>query len=213
VCVPAGRSLVSSVSAKGHKLNRRGLETRQLLIETAVRCLAAGGPESVSANLVARTAGVTWGTVQHQFGGTDGLWAALLESVSERGGALLPIPDDVTGLAERVTVIIDTVWNALDRPSLRAMHHLRSALPRGRAELEAEYPLTAAALAGWDAKWDQACRAAFKGFDVDPVKLDRVRSLLPGAVRGLYDEQYLSSFTDFAQARRGLAEAIAAYLA
>ena len=203
---------MSTVSAKGHKLNRRGLETRQTLIETAVRCLAAGGPESVSANLVARTAGVTWGTVQHQFGDTDGLWAALLESISERGGVLLPIPAAVTGLGERVTVIIDTIWNALDRPSLRAMYSLRSALPRERSELEAEYPLTAAALAGWDAKWDQACRAAFEGFDVDPVKLDRVRSMLPGAVRGLYDEQYLSSFTDFDQARRGLAEAITAYL-
>lgn len=203
---------MSTVSAKGHKLNRRGLETRQTLIETAVRCLAAGGPESVSANLVARTAGVTWGTVQHQFGDTDGLWAALLESISERGGVLLPIPAAVTGLGERVTVIIDTIWNALDRPSLRAMYSLRSALPRERSELEAEYPLTAAALAGWDAKWDQACRAAFEGFDVDSVKLDRVRSMLPGAVRGLYDEQYLSSFTDFDQARRGLAEAITAYL-
>jgi AcrR family transcriptional regulator len=202
----------SAVSAKGHKLNRRGLETRQTLIETAVRCLAEGGPESVSANLVARQAGVTWGTVQHQFGDTDGLWAAVLTSISERGSSLLPIPDDVTGLGEQVAVIIDTIWNALDRPSLRAMYNLRSALPRERSELEAEYPRTAAALAAWDTKWERACRAAFEGFDVDQVRLDRVRSMLPGAVRGLHHEQYLSSFTDFGQARRGLAEAITAYL-
>jgi AcrR family transcriptional regulator len=203
---------VDPVSAKGHKLNRRGRETRQTLIETAVRCLATGGPESVSANLVARQAGVTWGTVQHQFGDTDGLWAAVLTSISGRGSTLLPIPDEVTDLGERVTVIIDTIWNALERPSLQAMYHLRAALPRERADLEAEYPLTAAALAEWDGKWVSACRGAFVGFEVDPVKLDRVRSMLPGAVRGLHHEQRLSSFTDFDQARLGLAEAITAYL-
>ena len=207
---------MSSVSAKGHKLNRRGRETRQHVLETAVRCLAAGGPEPVSANLIAREAGMTWGTVQHQFGDKDGLWAAVLDGISaaidERGGALLPIPADVTGLSERVTVIIDTIWNALERPAMQAMFNLRSALPRARPDLEAEYPRTAAALVRWDTDWAQACRDAFADFDVDPVKLDRVRSLLPGAVRGLNQEQHLSSFTDFDQARRGLAEAITAYL-
>jgi AcrR family transcriptional regulator len=203
---------VSTLSAKGHKLNKRGLETRQAVIEAAVRTLAGGGAESVSANLVAKEAGVTWGTVQHQFGDTDGLWAAVLDSISERGVALLPIQADVIDLRERVTVIIDTIWSALDKPSLRAMFNLRSALPRERADLEAEYPRTAAALAAWDSKWERACRAAFAGFDVDPVRLNRVRSLLPGAVRGLYNEQYLSSFTDFAEARQGLAEAISVYL-
>jgi AcrR family transcriptional regulator len=203
---------VSTLSAKGHKLNKRGRQTRQAVIEAAVRTLAAGGPESVSANLVAKEAGVTWGTVQHQFGDTDGLWAAVLDSISGRGAALLPIEADVTNLHDRVTVIIDTIWNALDKPSLRAMFNLRSALPRQRRDLEAEYPRTSAALASWDTKWEQACRQAFAGFDVDPVRLGRVRSMLPGAVRGLYNEQYLSSFTDFDEARRGLAEAITAYL-
>lgn len=203
---------MSTLSAKGHKLNKRGRQTRQAVIDVAVRLLAAGGPESVSANLVAKEAGVTWGAVQHQFGGTDGLWAAVLDSISARGVSLLPIQADVTDLQERVTVIIDTIWSALDKPSLRAMFNLRSALPRVRGDLEAEYPSTAAALATWDSRWEQACRAAFAGFDVDPVRLNRVRCLLPGAVRGLYNEQHLSSFTDFDEARLGLAEAITTYL-
>lgn len=203
---------MSTLSAKGHKLNKRGRETRQAVIEAAVRTLAAGGPESVSANLVAKEAGVTWGTVQHQFGDTDGLWAAVLDSISGRGAALLPVEAEASDLQERVTVIIDLIWSALDKPSLRAMFNLRSALPRERHDLEADYPRTATALAAWDTKWAQACREAFAGFDVDPVRLGRVRSMLPGAVRGLYNEQYLSSFTDFDEARLGLGEAITAYL-
>ena len=202
---------VTTVSAKGTKLNRRGLETRSTLLRVAVRCLADGGPESVSANLVAKEAGVTWGTVQHQFGDSDGLWAAVLESISDRG-PLLPVPAGATTLGERVTVVVETIWNALDKPALRAMYTLRSALPREWRALEAEYPRTAAALLDWDRKWEEACRDAFAGLDVDETKLHRVRSLLPGAVRGLHTEQHLSSFADLDGARRGLADALTAYL-
>ena len=203
---------MTALSAKGTRLNRRGLETRGMVLKVAVRCLAEGGPESVSANLVAREAGVTWGTVQHQFGDVDGLWAAVLFHVSERGGpSLIPV-EDGTDLGTRVHRIISLMWNAYERPAVRAIVNLRAALPRERAALEADFPRTAAALVDWDAKWEQAVREAFAGFDVDPVKLRRVRSILPGAVRGLYSEQYLSSYADMEDAREGLADAITAYL-
>ena len=203
---------VTTLSAKGTRLNRRGLETRSTLLRVAVRCLAEGGPDAVSANLVAKEAGVTWGTVQHQFGDSDGLWAAMLESISERGTTLIPAPADVATLGDRVTTVVETIWNALDRPTVRAMYTLRSALPPDTQDLEAEYPRTAAALRDWDRRWEAACREAFEGVDVDPVRLHRVRSLLPGAVRGLHDEQRLSPFADIDGARLGLAEALTAYL-
>lgn len=202
---------VDTLSAKGTRLNRRGLETRENLLRTAVRCLADGGPESVSANLVAREAGVTWGTVQHQFGDVDGLWAAVLTSVADRAPALIPVSDP-TSLGDRVDEIVTLMWNAMDRPALRAIHNLRVALPRERAALERDFPRTAAALLAWDAKWEQSVRDAFAGFDVDAVRLHRVRSLLPGAVRGIHSEQHLSSYADMEGARRGLAEAITEYL-
>lgn len=216
---------MTTLSAKGTRLNKRGLETRDMLLRTAVRCLAEGGPESVSANLVAREAGVTWGTVQHQFGDVDGLWAAVLTAVSERATTLIPVAGETDGrgdasdqgghdgLGARVDQVVRLIWGALEKPAVRAIHNLRRALPRERVALEAEFPRTAAALVEWDAKWDHAVREAFAGFDVDKVKLRRVRSLLPGAVRGLHDEQYLSSYADIMDARRGLAEAITDYLA
>ncbi len=203
---------MTTLSAKGTRLNKRGLETRDTLLRTAVRCLSEGGPESVSANLVAREAGVTWGTVQHQFGDVDGLWAAVLTAVSERGATLIPVSEDRAGLGGRVEQVVVLIWDALEKPAVKAIHNLRRALPRERAALEAEFPRTAAALAAWDAKWDKAVHEAFSGFDVDRVRLRRVRSLLPGAVRGLHDEQYLSSYADIMDARRGLAEALTEYL-
>ncbi|HEY6796151.1 MAG TPA: TetR/AcrR family transcriptional regulator [Kineosporiaceae bacterium] len=203
---------MATVSAKGTRLNRRGLETRQTLLRVAVRCLAVGGPDVLSANRVAREAGLTWGTVQHQFGDSDGLWAAVLDSVADRGPGLLPVPDNGVRLEARVAAVVDRIWEALDKPSLRAVHNLRISLPHQRAELEQDYPRTAAALAAWDVKWRQALRSAFAGLPVDTERLDRLHSFLPGAVRGLHEEQYLSSLVDVAEARRGLVEAISAYL-
>ncbi|MFI7589727.1 TetR/AcrR family transcriptional regulator [Spongisporangium articulatum] len=202
----------SAVNAKGTRLNRRGQQTRETLLRTAVRCLAEGGPDAVSANRVAREAGLTWGTVQHQFGDSDALWAAVIESIAARGWDLLPVPETAVELPDRVEAVFGLIWDAMDRAALRATHNLRMALPRSRPALEAEYPLTAAALAGWDAKWELAVRGAFEGLDVDEARLQGVRAFLPSAVRGLHEEQYLGSYVDLEVARRGLIEALTAYL-
>lgn len=209
--VPSTLSAQSALSAKGTRLNKRGLETRQVLLRVALRCLSDGGPESVSASLIAREAGVTWGTVQHQFGDVDGLWAAVLEYVLSDRITLQPdLP--AAGLADRVEAIIGLLWTAMDLPASRAIHNLRIALPRQRDELEAAYPRTAEAIAHWDRAWTELIEHAFDGYDLDPTRIARVRSLLPGAMRGLHSEQYLSTYTDPAEARLGLSEAIISYL-
>jgi len=202
----------ATLSAKGTRLNKRGLETRDHLLRSALRCLSEGGPDAVSASSVAREAGATWGTVQHQFGDVDGLWAAVLEYVLADRDALTPRLPDSPDLAARVDAILDLLWTAMDRPASRAIHHLRLALPRSREELESAYPRTAAAIAHWDEAWTATVEHAFDGLTVDPVRLAQVRSLLPGAMRGLHSEQFLSTYTDSAEARAGLAGAITAYL-
>ena len=200
----------SRLSAKGPRLNRRGLETRARVLEVALTCLAEG-PDAASANLVARRAEVTWGTLQHQFGDVDGLWAAVLSHAAP-SGRLLPATGSGAGVADRVRDVVEVLWAGLERPWMRAILHLRLALPPDRAALEAAYPRTAAALRAWDERWDAEVRTAFAAYDVDPARLGRVRALLPGAVRGLHLEQRLSTYADVDDARLGLAEALGAYL-
>lgn len=203
-----------TLSAKGTRLNRRGLETRQQLLDVAVRCLAAGGTDAVSANLVAKEAGATWGVVQHQFGDADGLWAAVLEHVADQFEPLAaPLDDGHVDLARRVRAIIDMLWDAIDLPGSHAIHNLRLALPRQVRDLEKSYPKTAAAIASWDAQWTTSCKRAFDGLPVDPDKLRRVVALLPGSMMGLRTEQHLVTYVDIDEARRGLTEAVTAYLA
>lgn len=200
----------AALSAKGTRLNRRGLQTRRHLLDVAVRCLATGGPEAVSANLVAREAGATWGVVQHQFGDADGLWAAVLEHIAAQFEPMTPVPAEV--LEARVQAVVDVLWEAVDLPGSHAIRNLRLALPRESATLETAFPRTAAAIASWETQWRATCGRAFAGLPVDQVKLRRVVALLPGALMGLRDEGHLVTCVDVEEARRGLTDAVTAYL-
>ncbi|EHR53688.1 hypothetical protein SacmaDRAFT_5572 [Saccharomonospora marina XMU15] len=199
-------------SAKGTRLNRKGIQTRQALLASAVRRLAAGGPEAASANRIARDAGVTWGTVQHQFGDVDGLWAAVLHHICDTAGPIVAVPGNASSVHQRVAGIVEQLWRALDSPGALAIQNLRQALPRQRERLEADYPLTAAAILAWDTGWTEAYEKAFQGLEVDRDRLRRVRALLPGAMRGLHSEAGLSTYIDLEEAKQGLVEALTAYL-
>ncbi|MES9539453.1 TetR/AcrR family transcriptional regulator [Actinomadura sp. NPDC000600] len=211
---PASRGVTGpALNARGTRLNRRGLETRARMIRTAVEMLAGGGHGGeASANLVAKRAGVTWGTVQHQFGDVDGLWAAVLEELGSQGDMLPWKELDDGSVAERMSRIVDAIWSGLDSPAGRAVATLRGLLPRDTAELTETYPRTAEQLDLWDRRWRRAYARAFRGLVVDAYRLERVRHLLPAAVHGLYLEQRLSTWTDIEDARAVLAESIAGYL-
>lgn len=196
--------------------NRRGHATRENMLEAALRSLASGAPGSVSANRIAKDIGATWGAVQYQFGDTDGFWAAVLHRTAERraetfSALSVPVRPDAP-LRLRVGAIIDTLYRGLASPDSRAIENLRAALPRDPGELERLYPRTAAELFSWGRSWLQTCQNAFAGLDVDPDRVREVAALLPGAMRGLASERQLGSYADLDMARRGLTNALAAYL-
>jgi AcrR family transcriptional regulator len=196
--------------------NRRGNATRESMLEAALRSLASGEPGSVSANRIAKEIGATWGTVQYQFGDTDGFWAAVLHHTAERREATFEAlsttaqPD--APLRERVGAIIETLYRGLASADSRAIESLRAALPRDPDELERLYPRTAAELFSWGKSWLETCQNAFAGLDVDPNRVREVATLIPGAMRGLTSERQLGCYADLDMARRGLTNALVAYL-
>lgn len=195
--------------------NRRGLATREAMLDAAVRALATGDPGAVSASRIAKDIGATWGVVQYQFGDVDGFWAAVLHRTAERrdaamsafGGPKLDAP-----LRDRVATIIDTLYEGLASQDSRAIENLRAGLPRDHSELERLYPRTAAELFSWGKSWLATCHAAFTGLDVDAQRVREVAALIPGAMRGLVSERQLGSYADLDEARRGLTNALAGYL-
>lgn len=203
----------STSGAAAHRPNRRGSETRQKVLKAALAALATGDPTAVSANHIAKQVGVTWGAVKYQFGDVDDFWAAVLGYMDERRGELALSPDPQAGLEERVGQIVDMLWLGLDTPDIRAMDTLRSALPRERDELERSFPKTAAQLAAWQSGWIESCQQAFADLDVDPVRVREMAAMIPGAMQGLTAERHLSTYSNMDDAKRGLRNAIAAYLA
>ena len=203
-----------ALSAQGTKLNRRGRENRRAILAIAVACLATGSPEAVSANRIAKEAGVTWGTIQHQFGDADGLWSAVLEQVA---GALTSHRLSTSihphrTLARQISAIVDWLWHALDAPEARAVQTIRMCLSRDHAVLTEEWPLTAAAIEHVDQAWKSMISGTLDGLVGSKVKLHRVEQLLPAAMHGIQLQGEISTLTDVEEARRGLAEAVTAYL-
>ncbi|HVQ99463.1 MAG TPA: TetR/AcrR family transcriptional regulator [Mycobacterium sp.] len=192
--------------------NRRGLATREALLAAAIEALATGDRTAVSANRIAKRIGVTWGTVQYQFGDADGLWSAVLQFTAQRRANLFADTDTTLSLRARVTEIIDTLYDGLDAPDSRAIENLRAALPREHAELERLYPRTAAELRSWGRTWHETCQKAFADLSVDPQRVREVATLIPGAMRGLASERQLGTYADLDEARRGLTNSIVAYL-
>jgi AcrR family transcriptional regulator len=188
------------------------LATREALLTAAIEALATGDRTAVSANRIAKKIGVTWGTVQYQFGDADGLWSAVLHLTAERRANLFTDTDTALSLRARVADIVDTLYHGLDAPDSRAIENLRAALPRDHAELERLYPRTAAELRSWGRAWHETCQKAFADLSVDPHRVREVATLIPGAMRGLTSERQLGTYADLDEARRGLTNAIVAYL-
>lgn len=204
--------MTSPTSAAGRRRNRRGAITRMQVLDAALEQLASGRAEAVSVNLVAKRAGVTWGTVQYQFGDADGLWAAALEHIIDTAGSAVWGHPCTTSVTERVGEVIDLVWAALDSVYYTARTTLQSTLARDWAELQSNYPKTAQALERVDRMWTRQFTEFFGDLPVDAVQARRVCAYLPVALRGLHDESTRHADFDSADALAGLRDSVTAYL-
>jgi len=89
----------------------RTAETRARVIEAVFECIAELGFARTTANEITRRAGVTWGAVQHHFGGKQALLVAVVEDSFNRfAGRLEGIPIEGVPLEERVSQFIDRAW-------------------------------------------------------------------------------------------------------
>lgn len=203
---------MTEVAAPSRRANKRGIATRESMIKSAITALATGDPGAVSGNRIARDIGATWGVVKYQFGDIDGLWAAVLRYTAEQRGDLPANVKPGGTLEERVTGLVEAMYIGLRSPESLAIETLRAALPRERTELERDFPLTAAELASWKPRWDNACERAFADLGVDPVRIRQMAALIPAAMRGITSERTLGTYGDLDDARDGLVNAIIAYL-
>jgi AcrR family transcriptional regulator len=89
----------------------RSATTRAAIIAAVVDVIARDGFQGLTAQQIARRSGLTWGAVQHHFGGKDELLLAVLADSFERFAARLEqVTVDGTSLTARAALFVDLAW-------------------------------------------------------------------------------------------------------
>jgi AcrR family transcriptional regulator len=96
--------------------NRRGVRSRELVLDAAERLMAEHGYEAATVAALKEQAGIPMSSIYHYFGSKDGVLLAVIERGAER--FLAELPDVATRLGrpvEHLRVAVEAFAEALDR--------------------------------------------------------------------------------------------------
>lgn len=133
----------------------RTAETRARIMKAVVEAIADLGFQRTTAAEIARRAGVTWGAVQHHFGGKDGILLAVLQDSFDRFAEHLSDIDSGSGTLEtRVSLFIDRAWDHFSSADYRSsfeilLNHTRDAGSGDDGLWQGEM------LSSWNSIWSQ----------------------------------------------------------
>jgi AcrR family transcriptional regulator len=101
-------------------------ETRSKIVEAVVASIAEVGFQRTTATRIAARAGVTWGAVQHHYGGKDGILVAVLDDTFARFAAHFDdMPDPAaTPLATRARLFVERAWAHFGSAHFRSMFEI-----------------------------------------------------------------------------------------
>jgi AcrR family transcriptional regulator len=115
-----GASALDTGSTRASSLNGDSA-TRDRVVAAAITCILERGYYRASTNEIARTAGVTWGVIQHYFGTREGLMLAVLQDGASKFVAIVEdvqIAGDTT--TERMNQLIDIFSSHYASPAFLA---------------------------------------------------------------------------------------------
>jgi AcrR family transcriptional regulator len=96
--------------------NRRGVRSRELVLDAAERVMAEHGFEAATLARVVEEAGIPMSSVYHYFGSKDGILLAVMERGADHFFADLPEWDRPSGRpAAHLAMVISTAIRALER--------------------------------------------------------------------------------------------------
>ncbi len=147
----------------------RSATTRAKILAAVVDVIARDGFQGLTAMQVAQRSGMTWGAVQHHFGGKDQLLLAVLEDSFERFAERLEhAPIAGTTLAERAAIFVDGAWEHFRSRHYRATFEILLSY-LGRAEQQDVGNWRVEMSRAWDRVWSRIFA---------DVKVPRKRSLM-----------------------------------
>ena len=158
----------------------RTAATRERIMRAVVESIAEIGFQKTTANEITRRAGVTWGAVQHHFGGKDGILDAVLEESFDRLAVrLAEVPTEGAPLAERVSAFVDIAWAHFGSPDYRSTFEI---LLNSNREAEAEAPIWQS---GMSNAWNDVWSKIFADIDLPRRKTLALQAVSISVVSGM----------------------------
>jgi len=184
----------------------RSAATRARVIAAATACIAERGFKDATMSAIAARAGVTWGAMQHQFGGKEAILDAVLEGclagleawMAELRGRQ---PDDVR---RRVGAFVGEAGEWLRGPSYLAFIEIQLHRSRLEARDEASELIWSERVAGL---LDRAWKSCFEDCGVPPRELRRAQRFSFMLLSGIAVEAALFPDADHSAQHLALLEA------
>ena len=166
----------------GPAQRRRSAETRGTVVRATLDLIAAGGVPAATAAAISQRSGVSWGGIQHQFGGKDGvLDSALAQVIAELASLWDPGPEPAGPIEDRARSLVDVVWRTVCHPSYPSLLELL----RHRASTATEVDTQVLRLRGGTTG---ATAALFADLDLDQDQLDLIDAFCFAALGGIADQ-------------------------
>ena len=130
----------------------RSATTRGRILRAVVDCVSELGFQRTTASAIARRAGVTWGAVQHHYGGKDGILGAVLDDTFARFAERFADLPEKLPLSARAARFVDCAWAHFGSTHYRTtleilLHNLPAHTTKGAPGLQRRM------LDAWDALW------------------------------------------------------------
>jgi AcrR family transcriptional regulator len=156
VSIPISRPASTPISNRERRTQaQRRADTRGAILNAVVECIATSGFQGTTATEIARAAGVTWGAVQHHFGGKDGLLLAVVEDSIDRFAARLSkVPPLEAPLEQRVDAFVDAGWEHFRSPEYRSTFEILLNV-LGRKDFDSKESWQLRMFGAWDSIWTQ----------------------------------------------------------
>jgi len=132
----------------------RSATTRARIVRAVVDCVSELGFQRTTASAIARRAGVTWGAVQHHYGGKDGILGAVLDDTFARFAQRFDALPEGLALPARTAGFVDCAWAHFGSSHYRTtleilLHYLPAHTTKDEPVLQRHM------LAAWDTLWQR----------------------------------------------------------
>jgi AcrR family transcriptional regulator len=166
--------------------NRRGMRSRELVLDAAERVMAEDGFEAATVARVVGEAGIPLSSVYHYYGSKDRILLAVMERGAERFFDDLPIPSQRLGRpATHLATVVSTVARTLERhPNFLRLLIVFAVQPPARAGSEIEAVVTRVRRLGLDRLREQIA-LAFGDNPDSPVAV-RLAQIALAAIDGAF---------------------------